>query len=275
LIESKTVDYCMSPGVGPPKGSFMFAPSVSGPDIFRAMVRYYHKKGWNRIATLTTQDATGHQADERLGGAVAQPENKGVEIVDQEHFAATDLTVSAQIARIRAAKPDAIVVWAIGTPFVTALRSMSDAAFDVPLFASNSNMVYDQLKSWASFMPSQLMFSGPQFLAGSNQRAQRSAVNEFYALTRDAGVTPDLVLAITIDPALILISALRKLGPTASAQQVHDYIETLHGFPGVLGMYDFTTGDQRGLSQGDLIIMKWDAKREALVGLSRPGGEPL
>jgi branched-chain amino acid transport system substrate-binding protein len=86
IVQSKIVQFCMSPGLDPVKGSFSFAPSVSGPDIFSAMVHYFHSKGWNRIATLTTADATGQQADQRIGGAVALPENKGVQIIDQEHF---------------------------------------------------------------------------------------------------------------------------------------------------------------------------------------------
>jgi branched-chain amino acid transport system substrate-binding protein len=275
FVQTKIVEYCMSPGVDPPKDSYTFATSVSGPDIFSAMVHYFHKKGWNRIATLTTSDATGQQADQRLGGAVALPENKGVQIVDQEHFAPGDLTVAAQVARLKAAQPQVVIAWVIGTPFVTALRSMSDAAFDVPLLASNSNMIYDQMKQWAPIMPSQLMFSGPAFLGGMLSRTQSAAVNQFYSVTKDVGVTPDFALSIAWDPALVVVSALRKLGTAATAQQIHGYIENLRGFPGILGVYDFTTGDQRGLTQRDLTIMRWDKQKNTWLAVSKPGGEPL
>ncbi len=223
----------------------------------------------------STSDATGLQVDQRLGGAVALQENKGVQIVDQEHFAPSDLTVAAQVTRLKAAQPQVVIAWIIGTPFVTALRSMSDAAFDVPVFASNSNMIYNQMKSWATFMPSQLMFSGPAFLGGVTSRTQTAAVNQFFTVTKDVGVTPDFTLAIAWDPALILVSALRQLGTSATAQQIHSYIENLHGFPGILGVYDFTTGDQRGLTQRDLTIMRWDKQKTAWVAVSKPGGEPL
>jgi branched-chain amino acid transport system substrate-binding protein len=275
FVTTKIVEYCLSPGLDPAKGAFNFAPSVSGPDIFSAMVHYFHKKGWNRIATITTSDATGQQADQRLGGAVALFENKGVQIVDQEHFAPADLTIAAQVARLKAAQPQVVIAWVIGTPFVTVLRSMSDAAFDVPLLASNSNMIYDQMKSWSAIMPSQLMFSGPAFLGGLTSRAQNAAVNQFFSVTKDVGVTPDFALSIAWDPALIVVAALRKLGTGATAQQIHDYIESLHRFPGILGVYDFTTGDQRGLTQRDLTIMRWDKPKSTWIAVSKPGGEPL
>ena len=275
FVQTKIVQYCMSPGLDPPKDSFSFAASVSGPDIFSAMVHYFHSKGWNRIATLTTSDATGQQADQRLGGAIALPENKGTQIVDQEHFAPTDLTVAAQIARLKAAAPQVLIVWVIGTPFVTALRGLSDAAFDVPVVGSNSNMIYDLMKQWAPIMPAQLIFSGPGFLGGTIPRAQADAVRQFYSVSKDVGVKPDFGLALSWDPALILVAALRQLGTGATAEQIHAYIEKVHNFPGILGVYDFTNGEQRGLTQKDLTIMRWDAKKDQWDAISKAGGEPF
>lgn len=275
LIGERIVEYCMSPGVEPAKGSFTFASSVAGTDIFRAMVRYFHRKGWNRVAAITTSDATGQQADQRLGAAIALPENKGVELVDQEHFSPTDLSVAAQIARIKAAHPQVLVAWVIATPFVTVLRSLSEAGFNVPLVASNSNMIYGEMKQWASYLPSQLLFSGPAFLGGTMPRPQRKAIAEFTSVTRDAGVVPDLPTALAWDPAMILISTIQKLGPTATAAQIQRSLEDLHDYPGIMGVYDFRTGNQRGLSQRDMTIERWDAKKNAWVAVSQPGGDPL
>jgi branched-chain amino acid transport system substrate-binding protein len=275
FTQSKIVQYCISPGLDPAKGSFSFAPSVSGPDIFSAMVHYFHSKGWNRIATLTTSDATGQQADQRLGGAVALPENKGAQIVAQEHFSPSDLTVAAQVARLKAVAPQVLIVWVIGTPFETALRGLSDAGVDVPVVASNSNMIFDLMKQWTPYLPSQLIFSGPAFLGGVIPRAQAGAVRQFYSVTKDIGVTPDFALALGWDPPLIVIAALRHLGTNATADQIHSYIESLHDFPGIFGVYDFTSGNQRGLTQQDLTLMRWDVKKNAWVAISKGGGQPF
>jgi hypothetical protein len=74
---------------------------------------------------------------------------------------------------------------------------------------------------------------------------------------------------------MILVSALQKLGPSATAAQIHQYIENLRGYPGIMGVYDFTNGNQRGLTQLDMTIMRWDAKKGAWTAVSRPGGDPL
>jgi ABC-type branched-subunit amino acid transport system substrate-binding protein len=131
------------------------------------------------------------------------------------------------------------------------------------------------MKQWTPYLPSQLFFSGPGFLGGSTPRAQAAAVSEFYSVTKDIGVTPDFALALSWDPAAIVVAALRQLGTNATADQIHTYIEKLHGFPGIMGTYDFTAGDQRGLTQKALTIMRWDSKKSEWVAVSRPGGEPL
>jgi branched-chain amino acid transport system substrate-binding protein len=275
FVQNKIVQYCLSPGVDPPRGSYTFATSVSGPDIFAALVHYFKVKGWTRVAALTTSDATGQQADQRLGAAAALPENAGVEIIDREHFAPNDLTVAAQVSRIMAAKPDIVVAWVIGAPFVTALRGFNDAGSKLPMLASNSNMLYGQLQQWKPYLPRELYFSGPGFLGGAVARAQADAVRQFEAVTKDAGLQPDLPLALGWDPGLIIVSALQKLGTNATAEQIHSYIEELRGFPGIFGVYDFTIGNQRGLTKKDMTIMRWDPARLRWVAVSRPGGEAL
>jgi branched-chain amino acid transport system substrate-binding protein len=275
FAQNKIVQYCLSPGLEPVRDSYTFAASVSGPEIFSAMVHYFHGKGWDRVAALTTADATGQQADQRLGGAVALPENKGVQVVDREHYSPTDLTVAAQVARLKAATPQALIVWVIGAPFITALRGLSDAAFDLPVLASNSNMIYDQMKAWAPYLPSQLIFSGPAFLGGVIPRAQAAEIRRFYSVSKDIGVRPDAALSLSWDPALITIAAFRQLGTAATAEQLHTYIEQLRNFPGILGVYDFTVGNQRGLTQKDLTIMRWDKKKDQWIAISKAGGDPL
>jgi branched-chain amino acid transport system substrate-binding protein len=136
-------------------------------------------------------------------------------------------------------------------------------------------MIYDLMKQWTPYLPSQLIFSGPAFLGGVVPHAQAGAVRQFNSVSKDVGVTPDFGLALGWDPALIVISALRELGTGATAEQLHAYIEKLHNFPGILGVYDFTTGDQRGLTQKDLTLMRWDAKKDQWVAISKGGGEPF
>jgi len=275
LVQGKLVQYCISPGVRAPKDSFTFSASVGTQDTIHALARFFHARGWNRIATLTTTDATGQQADQAIGEALAAPENTGMQLVAQEHFAPTDVTVAAQIAKIKAAKPDALIAWAIGLPFGTVLRGLTDAGYDLPVAASNSAMTYEQMKQWGPYLPRRLYFPGVPFLAGMAQNAQaKAALQLFYSVTKAAGIKPDFQTGLAWDPALIVVSALRRLGTDATAEQIRDYIEKLRRFVGIAGTYDFTDGSQRGLSIKDVVVMRWDSTKNDWVAVSKLGGAP-
>jgi hypothetical protein len=53
------------------------------------------------------------------------------------------------------------------------------------------------------------------------------------------------------------------------------YLSDLHGFAGANGVYDFRDGSQRGLTEANAIMVRWDAGRDTWVAISKFGGEPL
>ncbi|HEY8800176.1 MAG TPA: ABC transporter substrate-binding protein, partial [Candidatus Limnocylindrales bacterium] len=112
VVANGPVLYCFSPGIHPDKGSFTFTSSVSTVDLNRALFKYFKSKGLTKIATITSTDATGQDADSAIKTGVS--EAPGVELVAQEHFNTTDVSVSAQIARIKASGAQALVGWSTG-----------------------------------------------------------------------------------------------------------------------------------------------------------------
>ena len=95
---------------------------------------------------------------------------------------------------------------------------------------------------------------------------------KYFNAIREAGLTPDFASALTWDPAMIIIDALRHVGKDATAEQLHSYIEQLHSWPGVCAMYDFRDNGQRGLAQNAMLIYRWDQTRNAFVVPSANGG---
>jgi branched-chain amino acid transport system substrate-binding protein len=276
LVQGKLVEYCISPGIHPAKDSYSFSASISTTDLVKAFFRYFHAHGLNRIAVMTTTDATGQDADRNFATVLALPENSGMQIVDEEYMAVSDVSVAAQIAKIKAGRPQALLAWVIGTPFATVLRGISDGGLDVPVAASNANMTFAQMKQWGSYLPKELYFPGVPFMAGMTPTAQaKTALENFYAVTKGQGVNPDFQTGISWDPGVIIVTALRQAGPDATADQIRDAIEKMHDFAGIAGVYDFRDGSQRGLTQKDVVIMRWDAAKENWIAVSKLGGAPL
>ena len=174
---------------------------------------------------------------------------------------------------MKGAKPQALIIWVPGTPFGTALRGVSEAGFDGPIVATSANMVTSQLQQYGAYIPKELYFPGVSYAAGvaSDPRVRQAQVTFENAL-KAAGMTIDLQSGLAWDPASIVIDALRHLGPSATPQQLHEYIETLHDYAGISGIYDFRNGNQRGLTVEDVVMIRWNPKDSAWVASSKLGG---
>jgi branched-chain amino acid transport system substrate-binding protein len=268
------VNYCFSPVIPTTKGSYVFSASVSGRDLILATIRYFHGKGWKKIATLNTTDASGQIGDRDIAAVLQLPEFKDMTMLATEHFSAADTSVTAQVAKIKALNPQGIIVWAPGTALGTALHAISDVGLDVPIATTSANMIISQMKSYASFIPKTILFQGVQYIAGAMHK-DSPAMATYAAGMKDAGMPQDFQTGMAWDPAMIVIDALRKLGPNATAQQLHAYIEGLHGYTGITGTYDFTDGSQRGLGVDSTLIMRWDPDKQDFVSVSKFGGLPL
>src|SRR5471030_2141527 len=133
LMQNGPVMYCLSPGVHPAAGSYIFTTSVSTRDLAQAIVRYFRMKGWTRIALLTSTDASGQDAEQSVLNAVKLDENKSVDLVAREHFNPTDVAVSAQIENVKAAQPQAFIAWSTGAPVATIFKGIVKAGLEIPI----------------------------------------------------------------------------------------------------------------------------------------------
>ena len=278
LVKNGPVDYCFSPGLHPPKGDFAFSPSVSTTDLAEAMVRFFRLKGWTRLAFMFSTDATGQEFEQGVKGILVKPENKDMKVVAAEHFATTDVSVSAQIQAIKAAKPQAFVAWSTGTPIATIFRGMIQGGLDVPMATTDGNMTYAQMKQYADFLPKQLYIPAGQFIMRDTAGlppAVAKAHAAFYKVFDAIGAKPDEPSELAWEPAMIVVHALRKLGPQATAVQLRDFIGHLKGYAGADGIYDFERVPQRGLDVSNAVITLWDPKAQTWQVVSKPGGTPL
>ena len=273
-MKTGPVMWCMAPGIYPDPGSYVFSTQATTDQTVIVMVRYFRLRGWKRMAVISSTDASGQAFDHGVATAAALPENRDVQIVAHEHMSPTDISISAQASRIKAANPQVLMTLATGSPWGTIMRGIADAGINVPIGGGNGNLIIAQLDQYRAFLPSEMYFPGniavaPESIGkGPIEDAQAVYFNAF----RAAGIKPDLGYNIGWDPAMILVGALRALGTSASAEQVRNYIVNLHGWVGINGVYDFRDGAQRGIGQRSQVMDRWDKTRSVFVAVSRPAG---
>jgi branched-chain amino acid transport system substrate-binding protein len=276
VLQNGPVVYCVSPSVYPKAGSYGFALGPTFHDLSVATVRYIRAKGWKRVAILSTTDASGQVAERETQTLLALPENKDMTLVESGNFAVADVGVSAQVARIKSAKPDVIVAGVIGTPLGTVLHGLHDAGVDVPVITNASSINPVQMQSYASFIPSTMLFSGFAFMAPELARDQRvrRVQQQFFTEVTAVKAEPAGPTASTYDPARVIVDAFRKLGTKATAAQIRDYIEHIKGYPSINGLMDFTDGNQHGIGDVGVVIVQWDPAKHTFSPVSRLGGAP-
>jgi branched-chain amino acid transport system substrate-binding protein len=270
IAKDGPVIYCLSPGVHPPQGSYMFTAGVSTTDQLAASIRYIRERGWTKVALITSTDATGQDADQNIATVFAAPENGTEQIAAHEHFNTTDVSVAAQMAHIKSSGAQALVIWSTGTPLGTLLRGAAEAGLDIPVLASPGNLTYAQMKAYASILPHEIYFPGSAGYA-PNVLPNRSAVKQAVDAFKAAGIRPDQGYFFTWDPALIVVEALEKLGFDATPAQIRQFIASYHSV-GIDGQFDFVGIPQRGVGIDSIIIVRWDPAKDTWVGVSKSGG---
>jgi branched-chain amino acid transport system substrate-binding protein len=279
MMRNGPVLYCLSPSFSPAKDSFTFSSGVATTDQIAAIVRYFRLKGWTKLALLNSTDTTGQNADRDIKGILARPDNASVSIVAQEHFNPSDITVAAQIEKIKSSGAQAIIAWTTGVPVATIFKGMIQSGLDLPIGTSSGNQNFAQMAQFKSFLPKLVVMGSALFpphqgiiQLDPKIEAAQQAMNQALAAH---GMKADIATACGWDAALITAAALRALGPDAKPEQVRDWIANLTDFAGINGIYDFKKYPGRGLGPESVTVVTYDPKSEEWVWLSKPGGEPL
>jgi branched-chain amino acid transport system substrate-binding protein len=277
LLKNGPVAYCLSPGVHPDPGSYMFSSSFSTVDLIAVMVRYMRDRGLKRIGLLTSTDTTGQDGERSVDAALADPANKDLSVVAREKFAPSDITVAAQVARLKVAAPQAVICWTTGTPFGTFLRNWHESGTELPILTTPGNQTYEQMAAYATILPKELLFASGPFAAPDqiSDRAMRTSVQTLYDGLARVNARPGFPGQTPWDPGQLVIAALRKLGTDTTATQVRDYIASLRGWVGENGRYDFSAVPQRGLNGSSTVIVRWDPAKDTWVAASKLGGAPV
>jgi branched-chain amino acid transport system substrate-binding protein len=279
VLKNGPVLYCLSPGIHPAAGSRVFTSFISTHDLAAALIRYYRGHGFTRLAMIVSSDASGQDGKQGFEDILKLPENAGVSLVASEQFNPTDVSVTAQVEKMRDAEPQAVIVWTSGAPMGTVLKAIVQVGLDVPVATTDANMTYAQMKQYAAFLPKEMLFLSsewpPHGPSLTLDPAVVAAQEKMFGAYQAAGVQPDIAAALAWDPGLLAIAALQSQGRNATPEQVRTYLAGVTRWGGINGVYDFQAVPQRGLNEDDGVVTRWQPDKGNWVIVSKPGGAPL
>lgn len=271
------VMWCFSSGYHASDDGWVFISGAPSSALHEGAMHYARERGWHRLALIASTDASGQDSEKAIDDVLALRENAGLTVVDREHFNVSDISVSAQMAHVKASDAQMLFVQTSGTAFGTILRGVSDAGIEIPVMSTSSNETFAQMKAYASFLPKDLYFES--VASAAPETLPDGPVKRAVAFYRDtfkaANVQPDTGTNQAWDAAFIIVGAFRKLGTNATPAELRSYLDDLHGFAGTNGLYDFRAYPKHGVGANWTGIQKWDPVKGVFVGVSKPGGAPL
>jgi branched-chain amino acid transport system substrate-binding protein len=274
-LKSNAVVFCLSTAYEPRGDSYSFTTPFSLEAGMAAQVRFFRKRGLKRIAFITATDATGVAADVVTTNLLAYPENKDVVAVARERFGNSDISVTAQIARIRNANPQAIFALGSGPSLALIFREMRDAGLALPTATLAVNQNAKLLASYGPIVPADLEMVSARWSAFSVMGAGpvKDRVVTYFRTLKNAGVSTDGPASLPWDAVLFMADAYRKLGDTPSPTALRDYIAAIHNVAGIDGFYDFPATPGRGLTSKDSVVLRWNGKKQTFDPVSTAGGQ--
>jgi branched-chain amino acid transport system substrate-binding protein len=271
------VQFCFSPGYSPEKDSYSFATGTTITALTRTLLMYAKLRGFKRVAFIGSTDATGIASAAVNAELFKSADLRGLELVADERISTGDVTASAQVAKIKAARPDVVWTSTSGTVFQTVIRGLADIGLQVPVLTTTANASAPQLKQLGALLPRELYFNGVPYQLGDSLKDPelRKQAKMFADAFRGIGAEPSALNALSWDPLLIVMAAYRQFGATMTAEQLKTFTLAQRHFPGLNGFYNFGVGDQHGLDSNAVLIIGWNRERGDFYPASQLGGVPL
>jgi len=262
IIEQNKVPTFMCVGGDPVISVPPFQWTFKSPQRTSVAVRktfaYLQKKGIQKIAIITSADGFGRDGKNWLDKLA--PEH-GLKIAIGESFQATDSDMTAQLVKIKAASPEAIICWTIGKAGSIVAKNVRQLAIKTPLFQCHGlpDPIYIKLAGEASegnAMPSTKLMVAGQLPASD---PQKKTILEFIRIYTevykyDQQFPINTHSGYAWDAIYIVANALKKAG--TDNQKLRDAIEATKGYVGVSGVYNLTPEDHNGLGTDSMVMVR-------------------
>jgi branched-chain amino acid transport system substrate-binding protein len=193
---------------------------------------------------------------------------KGLTVIANERFARTDTSVTGQVLKIVAAKPDAVLIAGSGTPAVLPQRALKERGYSGKYYQTHGVANNDFLRVGAKDVEATLLPAGPvlvatqlpaghpvkksalDYVAKYEAMYGKGSVSTFGAHAWDAGMLMQVAV----------VNALKKAQPGTPEFRaaLRDALENTKEVHGAHGIFNMSATDHLGLDQRARVMVKID-----------------
>jgi branched-chain amino acid transport system substrate-binding protein len=219
--------------------------------------------GIKTVGFIGFADAYGEGWFQEFGKAAAL---KGLTIVANERYARTDTSVTGQVLKLVAAKPDAVLIAASGTPAVLPQRALHERGYEGKYYQTHGVANNDFLRVGGKDVEGTLLPAGPVLVAAqlpNDNPVKKSALDYVakYEAANGKGSTSTFGGHLW-DAGLLMQAAVAnalkkaKPGTLEFRTALRDALENTKDVHGAHGIFNMSPTDHLGLDQRARVMVK-------------------
>lgn len=262
--ETKTPQIALSPLSGEPaKNRWVYSVTLPTTLQLGAIADHIVASGAKNIGYIGFSDGWGDQV---YAGLMEHSESRGYKVVANERYARLDTSVTSQVLKVMALKPDAVVIGGSGTPGALPQTTLAGRGYKGQIYQTSAVVNPDFLRVGGKSVDGALVAAGPVVIA--EQLPDSSPVkkpgldftkayeakfgadsrNSFAAYSWDAYLISDRAVATARQKA--------KPGTEQFREALRDSLEQTKELPGAQGVYTMSPTNHSGSDKRSVVLLR-------------------
>ncbi len=254
------------------KKRWVFKTTQNDDLIAAALLKHMVKNGVKTIGFIGFNDPYGENWYKVFG---AMAEKAGIAIVANERYARTDQSVTGQALKLMAAKPDAVLIAAVGGPAVLPQATLFDQGYKGRVYQTHAVATEDFIKLGREKVEGTVLAAGPMLVIDEipdSNPTKKVALAYIAAYEKQFGTRPATFGANTWDGGLLLERALPaalkagKPGTEAFRSALRDSLEKEREVVGTQGVFNMSATNHNGMDdRARVLVIVKDGKFRLLA----------
>jgi branched-chain amino acid transport system substrate-binding protein len=262
--ETKTPMIGLTPiSLDPADNPWIFTVAQPTQLMVDAIVDRMKQNGVKTVGYIGFSDAWGDLVYDALMKAAP---GAGIKVLSNERYARADQSVTGQVLKIVALRPDAVMTGGAGTPGALPFLALSERGFKGGVYGQHGLINPDFLRVAGPSAQGALMPTGPVIVAEQlpSEYPTKKVALDFKAAFQKVNNAPstDAFSAYSFDGWLVFADAAARAkgepGTPEFRASLRDAIATTKEVVGTHGVYNFKAGNLYGVDNRARVIVKVD-----------------
>ena len=254
------------------KKRWVFKTTQNDDIIASALLAHMTKNGVKTIGFIGFNDPYGENWYKVF---VPMAEKAGISIVANERYARNDQSTTGQVLKLMAAKPDAVLIAAVGGPAVLPQATLFDQGYKGRIYQTHAVATDDFIKLGKEKVEGTILAAGPMLVIDeipATNPTKKVALAYIAAYEKQFGTKPATFGANTWDGGILLERAIPealkagKPGTEAFRSALRDAVEKEREVVGTQGVFNMSATNHNGMDdRARVLIVVKDGKFRLLA----------